>query len=113
MEIPTERSGSALVLMPGGRIDGQNALEFQAEIDAAIADSDEAVILELSNLSYISSAGLRVILLLAKTLRSRNMKFGMCAISGSIKDVFEISGFSRIIPTHKTRDEALVAAAVK
>ncbi len=109
MEIPTERNGNTLILIPGGRIDGQNALQFQSEINGAINDSDNAVILQLNNLTYISSAGLRVILLLAKTLRSRNIKFGMCEISHTVKDVFEISGFSKIIPTHNSRDEAIAA----
>ena len=109
MEISTERIGNTLILVPGGRIDGQNALEFQAEINGAIENSDNAVILQLNKLSYISSAGLRVILLLAKTLRSRNIKFGMCEISDTVKDVFEISGFSKIIPTHNTRDKAVAA----
>ena len=109
MEISTERIGNTLILVPGGRIDGQNALEFQAEINGAIGDSDNAVILQLNKLTYISSAGLRVILLLAKTLRSRNIKFGMCEISDTVKDVFEISGFSKIIPTHDSRDKAVAA----
>ncbi len=109
MEIPTERNGTTLILKPGGRIDGQNALEFQSKIDSAIGDADSAVILQLSNLTYISSAGLRVILLLAKTLRSRDIKFGMCSIAHSVKDVFVMSGFSKIIPTHNTLDEAVAA----
>ena len=107
MDISHERSEKALILRPGGRIDGQNALDFQSGIDAAIGDSDLAVILDLSELAYISSAGLRVILLLAKTLRSRNIQFSMCAISDSVKEVFEISGFGKIIATHDTREDAL------
>ena len=107
MNIPHEIGDKALILKPGGRIDGQNALDFQSSIDAVIGDSNLAVILELSELNYISSAGLRVILLLAKTLRSRNVQFSMCAISDSVKEVFEISGFGKIIATHATREEAL------
>ena len=92
MEIPSDRIDNTLILKPGGRVDGQNALEFQSAIDSAIDATNDSVILELSELSYISSAGLRVILLLAKTLRSRNVQFSMCSISDTVKDVFEISG---------------------
>ena len=109
MEIPSDRINNTLILKPGGRVDGQNALEFQTAIDSAIDATNDSVILELSDLSYISSAGLRVILLLAKTLRSRNVQFSMCSISDTVKDVFEISGFGKIIPTHATRDDALAA----
>ena len=108
-KIPSDRIDNALILKPGGRVDGQNALEFQAAIDSAIDATNDSVILELSDLSYISSAGLRVILLLAKTLRSRNVQFSMCSISDTVKDVFEISGFGKIIPTHATRDDALAS----
>ncbi len=107
MEIAHERSEKALVLKPEGRIDGQNAMDFQTGIDATIGDSDTAVILDLSQLDYISSAGLRVILLLAKTLRTRNIQFSMCSIADSVKEVFEISGFGKIIATHPTREDAL------
>ena len=107
MEIPTEQTSDALILMPGGRIDGQNALDFQSSIDKAIGGLNLPVILELSNLSYISSAGLRVILLLAKTLKSRNIHFSMCAIAPAVKDVFEISGFGNLISIHDTRESAL------
>ncbi len=109
MEIPTEHSSGALIIMPGGRIDGQNALDFQASIDKAIGDSSEPVILELSNLNYISSAGLRVILLLAKTLSSRKVHFSICSIAPAVKEVFEISGFGNIIQIKDTRQEALDA----
>jgi len=107
MNIPHEWGDTALILKPNGRVDGQNALDFQSAIDSTIGDSSLAVILDLSELDYISSAGLRVILLLAKTLRSRSVQFSMCAISDSVKEVFEISGFGKIIATHDSREEAL------
>ena len=107
MDIQTENVGDALILKPSGRVDGQNALEFQASIDKAIEGASDGVILDLSQLTYISSAGLRVILLLAKTLRNQDVKFAMCSISSSVQDVFEISGFGKIIPTHANHTEAL------
>jgi len=109
MEIPTEQNNDALILMPAGRIDGQNALDFQASIDRAISDTNQPVILELNNLNYISSAGLRVILLLAKTLSSRKIHFSICSIAPAVKEVFEISGFGNIIQINDTREEALAA----
>ena len=109
MEIPNENVDGTLILKPTGRIDGQNAVDFQTAIESIVSDSDKSVILELEDLVYISSAGLRVILLLAKTLKSRNAQFAMCSIAGSVKDVFDISGFGKIIATHDTREDALAA----
>ena len=89
--------------MTDGRIDGANAREFQTALDAAIDDNECAVVLDMERLSYISSAGLRVILLTAKALQGRNRKFAICALSESIREVFEISGFDKIIPIHASR----------
>ena len=83
--------------------------EFQAALDAAIDDSEGAVILDMERLSYISSAGLRVILLTAKSLQGRNAKFAVCSLSESIQEVFEISGFDKIISVHPSQTEALAA----
>ena len=74
-----------------------------------IKASDSAVILDFEQLSYISSAGLRVVLLAAKELRKQNKQFGVCSLAGSILEVFKISGFDQIIPVHASQSEAIAA----
>ncbi|MCE2464456.1 MAG: STAS domain-containing protein [Dehalococcoidia bacterium] len=105
MDLNTERQGDILIAKADGRVDGANAREFQAALDAAINDSERAVILDMEHLSYISSAGLRVILLTAKTLQTQNAKFAVCSLSGPIQEVFEISGFDKIIAIHASQAE--------
>ena len=109
MEVHTERAGGALIARTVGRIDGTNAREFEKALQSALGDDDSALVLDMQSLSYISSAGLRVILIAAKMLQGRGGKFLVCSLSDSINEVFEISGFNRIIPTHATRSEALAA----
>ena len=109
MEIEMERQRDTLIAKTDGRVDGANAREFQAALEAAIDANERAVILDMENLSYISSAGLRVILLTAKALQGRNRKFAICSLSESIREVFEISGFDKIIPIHASELEALAA----
>ena len=75
MEISTERKGDVLVAGAQDRIDGANAREFQEALQAVIDDSDRAVVLDLEQLTYISSAGLRVILLMGRMLQRQNGKF--------------------------------------
>ena len=111
MGFTTAREGTTMIAMTEGRIDGANAREFQDSLEAAIDPADQAVILDLENLSYISSAGLRVILLAAKTLRKQNATLSVCSLSDPIRQVFEISGFDKIIPIHDTQAEAVKAAA--
>ncbi len=111
MELKTEYDGDLMIVTPAGRIDGSNAFDFQTAIDTAMADHDAGVIMDLSELTYISSAGLRVILLLAKKIKGQSTSLVLCSLAASIMDVFEISGFGKIIPIHQTRAEAISSIA--
>ncbi len=111
MELKTERKDGALVAWVNERIDGANVLEFEEAVRSAIEDDDRAVVMDFENLTYISSAGLRAVLLTAKTLWDRDAKFALCSVSPSIREIFEISGFDKIITIHATQEEALAAFA--
>ncbi len=109
MHISTETTDKALIAMAEGRIDGTNAQDFESAVQTAIGDCEGAVIIDCANLSYISSAGLRAILIIAKSLGQRKVQFALCSLSDPIAEIFQISGFDQIISTHPTRDEALAA----
>ena len=109
MEISTERDGGTVVAMPTGRMDGSNAREFQDALDAVIQDNDRALILDFGEVSYISSAGLRVLLVTAKTLQGNGAELSLCSLDDPIREVFSISGFDSIIPIHDSRGDALAA----
>ena len=109
MAVTTERQDGTLVLAANGLVDSSNATECQDEINGAIDGNDPSVLLDLGGLSYISSAGLRVILLVAKTLNAQDTKFAVCSPSEPIREIFEISGFSQIIPMHSTQSEAIAS----
>jgi anti-anti-sigma factor len=109
LRVQAEREGATLIVKAGGRVDGANAREFQDAIEDAIDESDLVVVLDLEELSYISSAGLRVILLVFKTLQRRSVKFGACSLPSAINEVFEVSGFDKIIPTYPSRAVAVTA----
>ena len=106
MEISVERENGILFAQVAGRVDSANAREFEQALSAAIGD-DRKVIVDFGGLSYISSSGLRVILLVAKTLRNRGTEFGLCSLSEPIREIFEISGFDKIIPIYGSRMEVL------
>lgn len=108
MEINVERENGTLIAAVNGRVDSANAREFEQVLTGAIGD-EHNVIIDFGELSYISSSGLRVLLMVAKTLRQRSAHLALCSLSGSIREVFEISGFDKIIPIHDTRAEALAA----
>lgn len=109
MAISTEREGWVLVIKAEGRIDGSNAAKFLDSVEAVIDQNDDAVILDFTQLDYISSAGLRIILLIAKDLRQKKVKFAVCSLSTSVHEIFMISGFDQIIDVHKSSASAVAA----
>ena len=107
MDIATEKEGKALIVNLEGRIDGNNAHDFLTSLTDSITEKDTIVILDLSNLSYISSAGLRAVLLTAKDLKKQDAQFMLCALNPSVKGIFQVSGFDKIIAIHESRADAL------
>lgn len=108
MKVHAERKDGILIARAVGRVDGANALEFQNELHAVIGEDDD-VILDLEGLSYISSAGLRVFLLVARDVKRRSRRFSVCSLSESIDKVFTISGFDKVIQAHGSQAEARAA----
>ena len=97
MEIKPEPTDGVLVIKAQGRIDGSNSAQFLQSIQAEISEDYNGVVLDFGGITYISSAGLRVILLLAKELRQKQTGFGVCSLASSVKEIFTISGFDQII----------------
>ncbi len=109
MEVRMERRDGALIAAPEGRLDSATAREFEGTMRATIQDDDRAVILNLSQLSYISSAGLRAVLVVAKGLWKRNAAFALCTLPDTVLEIVRLSGFDKIIQIHGTETEALDA----
>ena len=99
MSVSTEWAWNddAIVVTADGRVDGTNARDFQSALEAVIEASDQAVILDMERLTYISSAGLRVILLAAKSLQRKDATLAICSLSDPIREIFSVSGFDQII----------------
>ena len=88
-----------------GRVDSRNALLFKQTVVDGLDKDDQALILDFTRLDYISSAGLRVVLELAKLYRGPK-HFSVCGLSSTVNEVFEISGFDQIIQIYKTLSHA-------
>lgn len=91
-----------------GSLDSTTSPEAQKSLTAVLAGAKK-VALDFSELDYISSAGLRVLLGAAKQLRASGGKLGMFGLNQSVREVFEISGFATILPIYKSEAEALGA----
>lgn len=105
-----EEVEGALVINVTGHIDGINAQEFHDSLNQKTQDFDNnVVVLDCEKLSYISSAGLRSILLVARILTGKNKKFMLCSLPSSAMEVVKISGFDKVLDIHKSCSAAVAA----
>ena len=109
MEVTCERRDGVLWVHVSGRITILNAAQFEEKVADEIEDGDRAVIVDLGNLVYISSAGLYAVLRVAKSSWQRDAAFALCELSDSVHLVFERVGFAKIMAIHSTRAEALAS----
>jgi anti-anti-sigma factor len=107
MEIATRKEGGATVVSVKGRVDAVTAPEFEKGLSTLMAGGDCTLVLNFSDLEYISSAGLRSILTTAKQLKAKDGKMIFAGLRGPVKDVFKISGFGSIFKIFETEEEAL------
>lgn len=108
-EITHEVRDGALILQPKKRIDSSTAKSFEEQANALVDGGPKKVIIDLSGLDYISSAGLRVVLTTAKRVKAAGGALTLCGVSNNVKDVFEVSGFASIFGMHAGVEEALAA----
>ncbi|MFN2601517.1 MAG: STAS domain-containing protein [Gemmatimonadaceae bacterium] len=108
MEISTRTSNDIHIVAIAGSMDSATSPEAQKALDTVLAGAKK-VALDFSKLDYISSAGLRVLLGAAKKLRASGNTLRMFGLNQSVREVFEISGFSAILAVYPSEAEALAA----
>lgn len=96
-----------LVVVPAQRLDSSTSPAFERELMAQIEQGATTVLLDFASVNYISSAGLRVILLAGKRLKASGGSLGLCGLNDDCREVFRISGFDALFPLHASVDEAL------
>lgn len=109
MQISTRTSNGIQIVAIAGNLDSTTSPEAQKALEAVVAGA-KMVALDFSELDYISSAGLRVLLGAAKQLRGSGGTLRMFGLNQSVREVFEISGFSAILAVYPSEAEALGAS---
>jgi anti-anti-sigma factor len=110
MQLSTQMEGESLVVSVRERLDAVSTADFEASCARWIEEGSVHLVLDLSGLAYISSAGLRCILAAAKKARRLGGGLALCGLTGQVNEVIQLSGFDRILPTYFTADEALCAS---
>jgi len=107
MRIGEERVGGALLIAPEGRVDSVSSGELERLVVSRIAAGDKRLVLDLSGVEYISSAGLRVLLMAAKRLREPPGALVLCGMGPSVRTVLELAGFLPLFSVEARREQAL------
>jgi anti-anti-sigma factor len=101
-----EQEQTATVLSPAGRLDGVTVFDFEPEVTGVIDAGCRCLILDLSQLTYLSSAGLRLILRAVQKLRAHGGALAIAAPGQQVLEILSIAGFPSFIPIGKTVAEA-------
>ncbi|MBQ2613200.1 MAG: STAS domain-containing protein [Methanobrevibacter sp.] len=96
MDITKNFNEKELTLSVKGRIDTITSKDLDKEINDEIGNF-ESLILDFTDLEYISSAGLRVLIATQKKLKSENIPFVIKNVDDSVKEIFRMSGFDKIL----------------
>ncbi len=106
MQLQNEHSGSSLVVRVSGRLDADTTPAFEAHCQQAIAQGEHVLILDFGPLEYISSAGLRGVLAVAKSVGAAGGELTLANARGLVREVLDISGFLRMFRVLDSLDES-------
>ncbi len=109
MDINIDERSEALVLSVAGKIDASNSPKVERQIATYTASVQKVVILDLLGTEYMSSAGLRVVLVFARSLKEKGLDLIISGLHGHVKEVFELSGLYSIFRIFQTVDDAMDA----
>ena len=109
MEFQARNEGNAVVIALGGRLDAVTSADFEKRIRELIDRGNDALIVDFEHLDYISSAGLRALLVIGKTLKAKDGRLRFANINGGVRDVFDMSGFASMFQLDDSVAAALAA----
>ena len=108
MNIERVQIGDKAVLHVAGRMNAENAAHFESKCESCISEGFTSLIVDLGDLVYISSAGLRSVLTIAKKLKDKGGVLRICRLTGMVLQVFEITKLTQVFPLHDSVESAVV-----
>jgi anti-anti-sigma factor len=106
MDIEQRIEGNMTIVSPHQKLDTATALNAGQALSTLVDQGVRKIVVDFSDVPYISSAGLRVILLTAKQLRAKGGELCVCCLNEAVEEVFEISGFNTLLPVFASSADA-------
>ncbi len=107
MDIIEEKKGGIVVLGLVGRLDSGTAAQMEEKVVSVLGAGTKQLVVNFVQLDYISSAGLRVLLMAAKKLKASGGVVALAALKPHIREVFDIAGFTAMFPIHDSEEAAV------
>lgn len=107
MEVLSQTQGEVTVLTVRGKLDAVTAPAFEQKVRALVEGGAVRLVVDLGGLEYISSAGLRALLLLNKLVKARSGRARLAGVQGNVRAVFDMSGFAAIFEVSDSAAAAL------
>jgi len=114
VHIATQQFADTVVVAPAGRIDHRSAADLEAALTPLLADAaarHSALVLDFSAVEYISSVGLRVLMIAARQMRAAQARLSVAALRSVVAEIFTISRFDKVLVVHATLADALAESA--
>ena len=109
MKVTTEKHDNILIVEINGRVDISTAKKFESALLTPIRQGVNEIVVDLGNLTYLSSAGLRTLLTASQKTHNAGGALVICEASAQVLEVLKVSGLSRLIASVDTRDLAIAS----
>ena len=110
LELEEQKAGSVTVVLLTGRVDGVTASSLEERVNTIVSRGERNVLLDCAGMEYISSAGLRALLLCARKCQGAGGKLAICTLQNNCEAVMKESGFISIIDCYDSRNAATAVA---
>ncbi len=111
MEIKEEKRGKVTIVWLRGRLDASSSPGVEKQLQALFDQGEERLVLDFSELIYISSLGLRVLIVAAKNVQKVNGKLALAGLNDHIYEIFRIAHFTSIFSVYTCCEEAVAHCA--
>jgi len=107
MELKEQKTENCMIISIHGRLDTTNYSILEKKLMELIEQHEDKILIDCADMDYVSSSGLRILLMALKRITLAKGKFALCSLQENIREIFEISGFTNIFDIHLNREDAL------
>jgi anti-anti-sigma factor len=107
MKITQAKQGDIAILEVAGHLDTNSSDILEAKFLALFGANENKIVVDFSELDFISSSGLRVLLMAAKNAKRAHGKIVLCTLKEHVKYVFDTAGFTMLFSMFATQEQAV------